>query len=137
MSNLRSRVQVSFLPFFIFLAMIEYKSLLVYFCLSWFLAVLIFGLSILFITASSYSEKLSAYECGFDPFDDARNQFDVRFYLVAILFLVFDLEASFLYPWVVSLGKISFFGFWSMVDFFLELLVGFFYAWRIGALVWE
>jgi NADH-quinone oxidoreductase subunit A len=82
-------------------------------------------------------EKLSAYECGFDPYEDARNVFDVRFYLVAILFLIFDLEAVFFFPWCVSVSLLSVEGFWGMIDFILELLVGFIYAWEVGALDWE
>ena len=83
------------------------------------------------------SEKLSAYECGFEAFDDARSQFDVRFYLVAILFIIFDLEVAFLFPWAVALGEIGVFGFWSMILFLGILTVGFIYEWRKGALEWE
>ncbi|MGP1395858.1 MAG: NADH-quinone oxidoreductase subunit A [Inquilinaceae bacterium] len=83
------------------------------------------------------SEKLSAYECGFEAFDDARSRFDVRFYLVAILFIIFDLEVAFLFPWAVSLGDIGLFGFWSMVVFLGILTVGFIYEWKKGALEWE
>ena len=82
-------------------------------------------------------EKLSAYECGFDAFDDARHKFDVRFYLVAILFIIFDLEVAFLFPWAISLGAIGMFGFWSMVVFLGVLTVGFIYEWKKGALDWE
>lgn len=82
-------------------------------------------------------EKLSAYECGFEPFDDARHKFDVRFYLVAILFIIFDLEIAFLFPWAVSLGKIGLFGFWSMMVFLAVLTVGFIYEWKKGGLEWE
>ena len=82
-------------------------------------------------------EKLSAYECGFNAFDDARMKFDVRFYLVAILFIIFDLEVAFLFPWAVSLGNIGLFGFWSMIVFLAVLTVGFVYEWRKGALEWE
>lgn len=82
-------------------------------------------------------EKLSAYECGFEAFDDARRKFDVRFYLVAILFIIFDLEVAFLFPWAVSLGEIGMFGFWSMVIFLTVLTVGFVYEWKKGALEWE
>ena len=82
-------------------------------------------------------EKLSAYECGFNAFDDARGQFDVRFYLVAILFIIFDLEVAFLFPWAVALGDIGLFGFWSMMLFLAVLTVGFIYEWRKGALEWE
>jgi NADH-quinone oxidoreductase subunit A len=81
--------------------------------------------------------KLSAYECGFDAFDDARHKFDVRFYLVAILFIIFDLEIAFLFPWAVTLGQIGVVGFWSMMVFLGVLTVGFIYEWRKGALDWE
>ncbi len=83
------------------------------------------------------SEKISAYECGFEAFDDARSKFDVRFYLVAILFIIFDLEVAFLFPWAVSLGDIGLFGFWSMVIFLGILTIGFIYEWKKGALEWE
>ncbi len=83
------------------------------------------------------AEKLSAYECGFEAFDDARRKFDVRFYLVAILFIIFDLEVAFLFPWAVSLGAIGMFGFWSMVVFLAVLTVGLVYEWNKGALDWE
>jgi NADH-quinone oxidoreductase subunit A len=83
------------------------------------------------------SEKVSSYECGFEAFDDARGQFDVRFYLVAILFIIFDLEVAFLFPWAVSLEQIGVFGFWTMFIFLLILTIGFVYEWRKGALEWE
>ena len=82
-------------------------------------------------------EKLSAYECGFSPFSDSRIKFDVRFYLVAILFIIFDLEVAFLFPWAISLGAIGMFGFWSMICFLGILTIGFIYEWRKGALEWE
>src|ERR1700756_4316109 len=82
-------------------------------------------------------EKLSAYECGFNAFDDARMKFDVRFYLVAILFIIFDLEVTFLFPWAVAFGKLGAFGFWSMMAFLAVLTVGFVYEWRKGALEWD
>jgi NADH-quinone oxidoreductase subunit A len=82
-------------------------------------------------------EKLSAYECGFNAFDDARMKFDVRFYLVAILFIIFDLEVTFLFPWAVAFGDIGLFGFWSMMVFLGVLTVGFIYEWRKGALEWD
>ncbi len=82
-------------------------------------------------------EKNSAYECGFEAFDDSRGRFDVRFYLVAILFIIFDLEVAFLFPWAVTLGKIGVFGFWSMMVFLFILTIGFIYEWRKGALEWE
>ena len=83
------------------------------------------------------AEKLSQYECGFDAFEDARSKFDVRFYLVAILFIIFDLEVAFLFPWAVTLRAIGQFGFWSMVVFLAVLTVGFVYEWKKGALEWE
>ena len=82
-------------------------------------------------------EKLSAYECGFNAFDDARMKFDVRYYLVAILFIIFDLEVAFLFPWAVAFGKIGVFGFWSMMVFLAVLTIGFIYEWRKGALEWD
>src|SRR5262249_62391971 len=82
-------------------------------------------------------EKLSPYECGFAAFDDARRKFDVRFYLVAILFIIFDLEVAFLFPWAVTLSKIGAFGFWSMMGFLGLLTIGFIYEWKKGALEWE
>ena len=82
-------------------------------------------------------DKNTAYECGFDPFEDSRGKFDVRFYLVAILFIIFDLEVAFLFPWAVSLEEIGVFGFWSMMLFLAILTVGFIYEWRKGALEWE
>jgi len=83
------------------------------------------------------SEKLSAYECGFNAFDDARMKFDVRYYLVAILFIIFDLEVTFLFPWAVVFGKVGVFGFWSMMVFLAVLSVGYLYEWKKGALEWN
>ncbi len=114
-----------------------------------YLPILIFigiavGLAGVMVTASYIvgrqrpdSEKISAYECGFEAFDDARSKFDVRFYLVAILFIIFDLEVAFLFPWAVALGDIGLFGFWSMVIFLGILTIGFIYEWKKGALEWE
>ena len=82
-------------------------------------------------------EKNSPYECGFEPFDDARMKFDVRFYLVAILFIIFDLEIAFLFPWAISLGNIGSLGFWSMMIFLFILTIGFIYEWKKGALDWD
>jgi len=83
------------------------------------------------------SEKLSTYECGFEPYEDARLQFDVKFYLIAILFLVFDIETVFIYPWCISISQLNIIGFWSMIDFIFELCIGLFYIWRLGALNWD
>jgi NADH-quinone oxidoreductase subunit A len=82
-------------------------------------------------------EKMSAYECGFNAFDDARMKFDVRFYLVAILFIIFDLEVAFLFPWAVAFGQLGVFGFWSMMVFLAVLTIGFIYEWKKGALEWD
>jgi NADH-quinone oxidoreductase subunit A len=82
-------------------------------------------------------EKLSAYECGFNAFDDARMKFDVRFYLVAILFIIFDLEVAFLFPWAITFGDLGVFGFWSMMVFLAVLTIGFIYEWKKGALEWD
>lgn len=82
-------------------------------------------------------EKVSAYECGFNAFDDARMKFDVRFYLVSILFIIFDLEVAFLFPWAISLKEVGVFGFWSMMIFLGVLTIGFIYEWRKGALEWD
>lgn len=95
------------------------------------------GASYLLAAQNPETEKLSSYECGFDPYEDARDLFDVKFYLVAILFIVFDIETMFLLPWAVSLSKLSLLGFWSMFDFIIELSVGLFYIWYIGALDWD
>ena len=106
--------------------------------------IMAFGLSIGFIVLNFIlspkkpdPEKLSAYECGFEPFNDSRMEFDVRFYLVAILFIIFDLEIAFLFPWAISLGKIGIFGFTSMMIFLFILTIGFIYEWKKGALDWE
>ena len=102
------------------------------------------GLSVAFIVINFVlspkkpdPEKLSAYECGFEPFDDSRMEFDVRFYLVAILFIIFDLEIAFLFPWAISLGSIGALGFWSMMIFLFVLSIGFVYEWKKGALDWD
>jgi len=115
----------------------ESNKLLLIFLFSIILAFVIIGLSYALSIASPDSEKVSAYECGFDPYEDARNVFDVRFYLVAILFIIFDLEAVYFFPWSVSMSFLSLEGFWGMVDFLIELLVGFIYAWEVNALNWE
>jgi NADH-quinone oxidoreductase subunit A len=83
------------------------------------------------------AEKISAYECGFNAFDDARMKFDVRFYLVAILFIIFDLEIAFLFPWAAAFGSLSDVAFWSMLVFLGVLTIGFAYEWKKGALEWE
>ncbi|MEE2746757.1 MAG: NADH-quinone oxidoreductase subunit A [Pseudomonadota bacterium] len=115
----------------------EYFGILVFLCLAIGLATVMVAASLILARQKPDSEKLSPYECGFEPFEDARIKFDVRFYLVAILFIIFDLEVAFLFPWAVSLGTIGQFGFWSMTVFLVILTVGFIYEWRRGALEWE
>lgn len=117
--------------------MVEFVSIFVYFIIALSLAVLLLGLSFIFATIKADPEKISAYECGFDPFDDARSRFDIQFYLVAILFIIFDLEVTFLFPWALTLNQVSFFGFWSMMVFLIILTIGFIYEWRKGALDWS
>jgi NADH:ubiquinone oxidoreductase subunit 3 (subunit A) len=118
--------------------MSDYLAILIYLVISTGLALVILGVSFLLgTTPKADPEKISAYECGFDPFDDARGQFEIRFYLVAILFIIFDLEVTFLFPWAVTLENQSAFGFWTMMLFLFILTVGFAYEWRKGALDWE
>lgn len=117
--------------------MAEYLALFLYFLIATVLAIVLLGVSFLASTRRPDPEKISAYECGFDPFDDARSRFDVQFYLVAILFIIFDLEVTFLFPWALVLNKVSLFGFWSMMAFLLILTIGFVYEWRKGALDWS
>ena len=106
--------------------------------------IIAFGLSCAFIIVNFIlspnnpdPEKLSAYECGFEPFQDSRIEFDVRFYLVAILFIIFDLEVAFLFPWAISFGSIGLLGYFSMMFFLLVLTIGFIYEWKKGALEWD
>jgi NADH-quinone oxidoreductase subunit A len=115
----------------------EYFPILVFLAIAGGIAMAMIAASFLLARQRPDSEKLSPYECGFEPFEDARMRFDVRYYLVAILFIVFDLEVAFLFPWAVSLGDIGVFGFWSMMVFLGVLTVGFAYEWKKGALEWE
>ena len=117
--------------------LLEYFPILIFIALALGIAVMIPLASMLIARQKPDAEKLSAYECGFEAFEDARIQFDVRFYLVAILFIIFDLEVAFLFPWAIALGSIRVFGFVSMVIFLGILTVGFVYEWRKGALEWE
>lgn len=116
---------------------LDYFSILIFIIFSIVLSVVLFVASYLIASQKGDTQKLSAYECGFDPFDDARDRFDVRFYLVSILFIIFDLEVAFLFPWALVLGKIEMFGFWTMMIFLIILTVGFIYEWMKGALEWE
>ena len=125
MSQSMSQLLLAYLPLVVFIAVAA-----------------VIGLALLvtsFIVAYKQPdpEKLSAYECGFNAFDDARMKFDVRFYLVAILFIIFDLEVTFLFPWAVAFAKLGLFGFWSMMLFLAVLTVGFIYEWKKGALEWS
>jgi NADH-quinone oxidoreductase subunit A len=115
----------------------QYLAILIFIGVGLALAVMIVLVSFIAARQKPDSEKLSPYECGFEPFADARSKFDVRYYLVSILFIIFDLEVAFLFPWAVSLGSIGLLGFWSMIVFLLVLTVGFIYEWRKGALEWE
>ena len=115
----------------------EYLPILIFLFIGLFLAIGMTIFSFVIGDSKPDNEKLSAYECGFEAFDDARGRFDVRFYLVAILFIIFDLEVAFLFPWAISLNKIGIFGFWSMMFFLLVLTIGFIYEWKKGALEWE
>jgi NADH-quinone oxidoreductase subunit A len=113
---------------------IDYLDLFIFLIFSTFLSVLIVLLSYFLSKQKPDSEKISPYECGFEPYDDTRHVFDVKFCVIAILFIVFDIEIMFLIPWCVSLAKLDLLGFWVMVDFLIELTVGFFYVWYSGAL---
>ena len=115
----------------------DYLSVVIFFFVALFLSVGFILLNFLFSPKKPDPEKLSAYECGFEAFSDSRMKFDVRFYLVAILFIIFDLEIAFLFPWAISLGSIGALGFWSMMIFLAILTVGFIYEWKKGALEWE
>jgi NADH-quinone oxidoreductase subunit A len=114
-----------------------YLPILVFIVIAGGIALAMVGGSLIVARQKPYPEKVSPYECGFEPFDDARRRFDVRFYLVAILFIIFDLEVAFLFPWAVSLKDIGWFGFLSMIGFLAVLTVGFVYEWCKGALDWE
>jgi NADH-quinone oxidoreductase subunit A len=115
----------------------EYLPILIFFGIAGALAVIAVGASFIVARQKPDPEKVSAYECGFEAFTDSRGKFDVRFYLVAILFIIFDLEVAFLFPWAVALADIGVYGFWSMMSFLGILTIGFIYEWKKGALEWE
>ena len=117
--------------------LLEYLPIVIFLGISSAIGIVFILASALLAPKAPDPEKLSTYECGFNAFDDARMKFDVRFYLVSILFIIFDLEVAFLFPWAVTLGDIGMFGFWSMVVFLGVLTIGFIYEWRKGALEWE
>nr|YP_010394000.1 NADH dehydrogenase subunit 3 [Hyaloperonospora arabidopsidis]DAZ88008.1 TPA_asm: NADH dehydrogenase subunit 3 [Hyaloperonospora arabidopsidis] len=116
--------------------LLNYSKIFIFLILSLFLSILIFMLSFSLVKQKDDLEKLTAYECGFNPYDDARKIFDVKFYLVAILFIIFDLEAVFVFPWVLTLSSNFSWGFWTMIEFLVELVVGFIYIWCSDALEW-
>ena len=115
----------------------DYLPVVIFMAVAGAIAVALMASAIIIAVRKPDPEKLSAYECGFKAFDDARMKFDVRFYLVSILFIIFDLEVAFLFPWAVALKGIGAFGFWSMIAFLAVLTVGFIYEWCKGALEWE
>lgn len=119
----------------------QYLPILLFLGIAILMSGVFVGLPVLIATLTGaqnpYPDKLTEYECGFPAFEDARRQFDVRFYLVSILFIIFDLEAAFLFPWAVSLGVIGLAGWAVMMIFLIDLTVGFVYAWKRGALEWE
>ena len=115
----------------------EYLSIILFLFIAIALSIGFIAINYLSAPNNPDPEKLSAYECGFEAFGDSRMEFDVRFYLVAILFIIFDLEIAFLFPWAISLGNIGAFGFWSMMVFLGVLTIGFIYEWKKGALDWE
>ena len=115
----------------------DYLSIIIFLFIALSLSIRFIVLNFLFSPKKPDPEKLSAYECGFEAFGDSRMEFDVRFYLVAILFIIFDLEIAFLFPWAISLGNIGSLGFWSMMIFLFVLTIGFVYEWKKGALDWD
>lgn len=115
----------------------EYLILLIFLVFAIVLTVLIIGASYLLVRQNPEAEKLSAYECGFEPYEDTRHTFDVKFCVIAILFIIFDIEVMFLIPWCVSISKLDLLGFWSIIDFLVELGIGFFYVWYVKALDWD
>ena len=115
----------------------DYFPIILFLIIALVLSIGFIAVNFLFSPKKPDPEKLSAYECGFEPFNDSRMEFDVRFYLVAILFIIFDLEIAFLFPWAISLGNIGLLGFVSMMIFLFILTIGFIYEWKKGALDWE
>jgi NADH-quinone oxidoreductase subunit A len=115
----------------------DYLPLIIFIGVSLVIAAALLVAPFLLAYKSPDPEKLSAYECGFNAFDDARMKFDIRFYLVAILFIIFDLEVAFLFPWAITFGDLGWYGFWSMMIFLAVLTVGFIYEWKKGALEWD
>ncbi len=117
--------------------MSEYFAIVVFVCIASLISIVLCILPMVLNPSRPDAEKLSAYECGFNPLSSVRKSFDIKFYLVSILFIIFDLEVVFLFPWSVSLSKIGYDGFWSMMVFFIILIIGFIYEWCKGALEWK
>jgi len=114
----------------------EYTVIFIFLIIAIVLALVIAVLSYTLTSQKPESEKLSSYECGFEPYEDTRHRFDVKFCLVAILFILFDIEVVFVLPWSISLAQLNLLGFWSMIDFLLELGIGFIYVWKMNSLDW-
>ena len=114
----------------------EYLTILIFLFIAILLSLIIAILSYTLISQKPEVEKLSSYECGFEPYEDTRHKFDVKFCLVAILFIIFDIEVMFVFPWSITLSKLNLLGFWAMIDFLLELVIGFIYVWHLKALEW-
>lgn len=123
--------------FIVTLFSVEYLPVVILILFATFLSLLLLVLSYFLSVQNPETEKLSSYECGFEPYEDARHKFSVNFYIVAILFIVFDIEAMYLFPWSVSLSQLDISGFWSMIDFIIELGVGYVYVLYMNALDWE
>ena len=115
----------------------EYLIILIFLLVAIAVTIVIIGASYFLARQNPEVEKLSAYECGFEPYEDSRHTFDIKFCVIAILFIIFDIEIMFLIPWCISISKLDLLGFWSMIDFLFELGVGFFYAWYVKALDWN
>ena len=115
----------------------EYLGIFVYFLIAVTLSLVLVSLSYTLSNQKPDLEKLSSYECGFEPYEDTRNKFDVKFCVIAILFIIFDIEIMFLFPWCITLSQLNLLGFWSMIDFILELGIGFIYVWMMRALEWN
>lgn len=119
------------------LTALEYVPIVIFFAIALILSVFIIILPKIFASKKYNKDKLESYECGFDTFSEARSKFDIRFYLISMLFIIFDLEIAFLIPWAVNLKETKMFGFYSMMFFLLILVIGFIYEWKKGALEWE
>lgn len=115
----------------------DYFILFIALLIAILLTIIIIGASYFLAKQNPESEKLSAYECGFEPYEDTRHTFDIKFCIIAILFIIFDIEIMFLLPWCINISKLDLLGFWSMIDFLIELGAGFFYIWYVKALDWE